>query len=752
MRAIRVWVLPTLAFGLLITACQGCGDSAGTGGSGGNPTGGSSAGGAGGAATGGGGSGGQAGSELTGGGGNTFMECTGTVCGDGGCCDPTNEECVSAACLPTCDSAIRCGADLATCCDVGQVCISEQCETPGAACNDWADCGEAEFCDPAVGACLPQPPGEPVCEYKPPTGPLTPVLEWAWTESTIFPTSRQVINMPVVVDLEGDGTPDVVFVTSDGFSPNGPAYLRALDGATGVEKWDANTGVYADAARVQPRATPAAADIDGDMRPEIISAKLGGGLIAFEHDGTVKWTTTQTDGVTPWTVALDSVTVAIADFEGDGSAEIVAGGAVFSSTGVLRFNSGALVGANLSTYGAVSIVADLDATPPQELVSGSRAYRANGDLYWDNGLSDGYPAIADLDLDGTPELVVISNGTGRVQSATTGAVLAQVTMPGTGVGGPPTIADFDADGIPEIASANGSAYSVYEYTGGATPALTVKWQAATQDLSSNRTGSSVFDFQGDGSAEVVYNDECYFRVYSGTDGTPLYEVANSSATIHEYPVVVDVDGDNNTEVVIVANDLNHNANTCPYGLGGARHGVFSYGDADDNWVRTRKVWNQHAYHITNINADGTLPLSESFSWLPPGLNNYRQSSQGNGVFNSPDLQVSLEASLQNCPDALKLVARVRNQGSLGVPAGVSVRFYLGTNSSGPLLGEAFTSQILLPGQYEEVELDYNVGPGDVDLGFFVEVDVDEVGASTINECLEDNNAALLSGVSCPTAG
>jgi len=689
------------------------------------------------------GGGGQGGGLITG--------CQGTICGSGECC-AQGEECVINACLPACDSNVRCGADLSVCCAAGEVCVADACVPPGAPCTDWADCPEGEFCEPTVGACLPQPPGSPACEYKPPVGPLTPTLEWSWTTSAIFPTFHQVINMPVVVDLEKDGTPDVVIVTSDNFNYTGLAYLRALNGSDGAEKWAEGAGVYQNANRVQPRTTPASADIDGDGMVEIVTGKAGGGLIAFEHDGTLKWVSTQADGVTPWTAALNSHTVAIADLEGDGTPEIVVGGVIFDATGKLRHDGGVNFGSNNGTYGAVSIIADLDGAMPQEVVGARRALRADGTLYWDNGLTDGYPAIADLDLDGAPELVVISAGTVRVQSPTTGAVLAQLQMPGTGDAGPPTIADFDADGVPEIASATGNFYTVFEYTA-SPPAVTLKWQTATQDQSSFRTGSSVFDFQGDGAAEVVYNDECYFRVYTGTDGSILYEEPNSSATIHEYPVVVDVDGDNNTEVVLTANDLNHlgGSPSCPYGADNARHGVFVYGDAGDNWVRTRRIWNQHAYHITNINGDGTIPSPEPASWGPQGLNNYRQSSQGAGVFNAPDLQVSLEASLAPCPTGVTLRAFVQNKGSLGVAPGVKVRFYRGTSGSGALVGEATTTTPLLPGQYEVVTVDYAVTGSDASdqvMSFFVEVDKDDQGQSDFNECLEDNNAASLDGVAC----
>jgi len=702
-----------------------------------------------------GGDGGAGAAGQGGAGGGLITGCpSGIVCGAGACCGE-GQECVISVCLDACPSSVRCGQDLSVCCAGGEVCIADACVPPGAPCLDWADCPEGEFCEPTIGACLPQPAGSPVCEYKPPAGPLTPALEWSWTESAIFPAYHQVINMPVVVDLELDGTPDVVVVTSTAFSDAGFAYLRALNGSTGAEKWDAAAGVYVDGNRVQPRVTPAAADIDGDGLPEIVTGKAGGGLIAFEHDGTLKWTSKQSDGTTPWTTALSSATVAIADLEGDGTPEIVVGGAIFEATGVLRASGGVLVGSNNGGYGAVSIIAELDGVPPQEIVSGRRALRADGSILWDNGQVDGYPAIADLDLDGDPELVIIAAGMVRVQDPLTGAVLAQLDMPGSGDAGPPTIADFDADGVPEIASANGNAYSVFEYTA-SPPALTVRWQSPTQDQSSFRTGSSVFDFQGDGAAEVVYNDECYFRVYSGTDGAVLYEVPSSSATIHEYPVVADVDGDNNTEVVLGANDAHHlgGSPSCPYGVAGARHGVYVYGDAGDNWVRTRRVWNQHAYHITNINADTSVPSPEQPSWIPPaGLNNYRQSSQGAGVFNAPDLQVSLEASLATCPTEVLLRAFVQNKGSLGVGPGVEVRFYRGDGPApaGEFIGGGTTTTPLLPGQYEVVTVSYPVAPSEGVMSFYVEVDKDDMGQGSLNECLEDNNAASLGGVECDIA-
>lgn len=692
------------------------------------------------------------------------------LCGAAATCCKQGEECVEGACAAACASGVRCGA---VCCPGGEVCLSATCRAPGKACQDSFDCEDAEFCEPTLGKCLPQPDGASLCQYKPPVLPLAPKVEWSWTTSAIKPGFDQVINTPIVIDLDGDKIPEVIVVTSKGgaggdadFGETDPAFLRVLDGKTGLEKWAANVDAYKEGLngdpdyRVNPRGTPAAGDLDGNGTIEIVVPRRAGGVLAFRANGSLLWESKRADGVTAYNGSFNSVTVALADLDNDGKAEVVLGGVVLDHTGKLVTDTSVgreRWGANDTTYGPVSIVADVDGdagTTAQYVVTGNRAIRKDGTLLWDRSatLTDGYPAIADLDKDGTPELVVVANGKLRVQNAVTGALIEEITMPGAGRGGPPTIADFDNDKVNEIASANGTKYNVFEYAPLATPKLSVKWSADTQDGSSNVTGSSVFDFEGDGSAEVVYNDECYSRVYRGTDGTVLYSVPNSSATIHEMPVLVDVDGDNNTEYVVVANDRNHlhGGLACGYPANVTpRHGVFVYGDTNDKWVRTRKLWNQHAYHITNVASDGKIPAIEPRSWAPTENNDYRVSAQGKGVYNAPDLRVDLEVSTVACPTAVELRARVKNGGALGVAAGVKVRFYAGTDATGALLAEKSTTKALLPGESEVV---VHAQPADA-LGagsFFVTVDGASAAAGGVDECLEDNNSAGAGGIRCPS--
>lgn len=702
------------------------------------------------------------------------------LCGASATCCNAGQDCYDDKCVAACASGVHCAS---TCCGSGDVCLSAACVTPTTPCTDSFDCAENEFCEPTLGKCLPQPTGPNLCVIEPPTPAFAPVVKWSWTDSAIHAGYNQIINTPSVVDLDGDTFPEVIVVTSKNdntaFNQTGVAFVRALDGRDGTEKWAAGVDAYKNGAgtptdpdySVGPRDTPAVADIDGDGKPDIVAAARNGGLIAFNGDGSFKWKSTKHDGVTPYTGSFESMAIAIADMDNDGKAEIVAGGVVVDYQGHLVSDSligRELYGSNDTSYGPVSVIADVDgndATHTQYVVTGNRAYQKDGTPLWDVSatLHDGYPAIADLDKDGTPELVVTYSISGvgyiRVQNATTGAIIGTaLAVPGTGRGGPPTIADFDGDTFMEIASANGNMYNVFEFDQ-TTKALSTKWSHPTQDLSSNVTGSSVFDFEGDGSAEVVYNDECYSRVFKGSDGTVLLQIPNSTATIHEYPVIVDVNGDNHTEYVVVANDVNHlNGSVhCASEDGGTYapvHGVFVYGDPADKWVRTRKIWNEHAYHITNINGDDSLPEPENISWGSLGLNNYRVSSQGKGVFNAPDLTVGLQVSTKPCPAGLELSATVSNIGSLGVAAGVKVDFYLGTSATGLLLGEKTTTGALLPGASEIVSLTFSVTGHTPPYQFFVTVnggESDGGSPGTVPECNENNNSGGADGITCPVA-
>jgi len=558
------------------------------------------------------------------------------------------------------------------------------------------------------------------CSFRPPVGQFAPVVKWQWTGSAILPDSKQVMMTPVVIDLNGDGVPDVVFTTFTGSTYDTGGHLRAVDGATGHELFTVTDP------RLNVRGSGSLAagllQVAGDGGTPVIVAvaESGDRLLAFGADGHFLWRSVLIAGGVGWGGA------AIADLDRDGIPEIVVGATVLNHDGTLRWNGGFGRGDN-TNVGPLSLVADLDLSGNPEVVAGNTAYRSNGTVLWRRSdLGDGFNAVGNFDADPFPEVVLVTNGSVYLLRHDGSTVWGPIALPGGGRGGPPTIADLDGDGQPEIGIAGASRYVVFKANG------TIKWQAVTQDSSSNVTGSSVFDFDGDGKAEVVYGDEKFLRIFRGTDGAVLYQLAKSSCTAYELPVVADVDADGNAEIVAVANT------TCGFG---PQNGVFVLGDAGDAWVSTRGIWNQHTYHVGNVSDDGSIPRQEAPSWQ--AHNTYRLNLQpGGDPLAAPDLTVSrIVANLSNPAIEVGLTARIGNGGRLAVLAGVPVAFYKGDPAAGGiLLGTVATSRRLAPGDFEDVSFTWRgAAPGPYTV--FVVADPPAAAGSRgkVSECDEGNN-------------
>ena len=522
----------------------------------------------------------------------------------------------------------------------------------------------------------------PPCTFIPSTEPFAARIKWEWTASPILPASRNVMMTPAVVDLDGDAVPDVVFSSFDNnWFVDG--HVRAVSGRDGHEMFTVTDPMF----EVSPGSPIAVGDIDADGKPEILVVhESWNHLIAFEQDGAFKWLSSPLESLA-WGGA------AIADLDGDGVPEIVLGRQVLNHDGTLRWtgNGGRAERADFR-YGPLALVANLDMDGTPEIVAGNTAYRADGATYWqNNGIGDGYNAVGNFDEDPFPEIVLVSGGAVYLLEHTGVVKWGPVGIPEGGFGGPPTVADFDGDGQAEIGVAAAARYVVFETDGA------IKWSSPTDDSTSNATGSSVFDFEGDGAAEVVYADQTKLRVYRGTDGTVLFETPNSSCTIYEYPVIADVDADGNAEIVAVANDIAH-----PICHFGPQHGIRVFGSANDGWVSTRRIWNQHTYHVGNVNDDGTIPPHESNSW--GSHNTYRLQKLLNGCEHTRSDLVASFARKMESGDNVVLTARIGNAGSVLVGPGLPSSFYDGNPSLARLLGTAVTTQALRPGTYEDVSL------------------------------------------------
>ncbi|MCB9751393.1 MAG: VCBS repeat-containing protein [Myxococcales bacterium] len=597
----------------------------------------------------------------------TDGETTGNVgpeCSDSAQCN--GDVCVAGECCPV-DNV--CGEE--ACCSGDELCLFGQCVVPGAPCKSVNDCEQGEYCEPALGEDEPDPDPDPdpdmnctqdippggfclalpkscdeapddpdcvdACEFYPEKGELNATIKWQWGlyDAEEFPDSSDVWATPTVAriyDANCDGVvdqsdpPNIVLVSGDtkgtccscGNEPVSTCrtgILRLLDGSNGKEIWSlekAVDGVYGFAGM-----SVALGDIDDDGSMDIIAMTGDGYPVWINSEGeVVAIADTQVSGWNAnafgWGGGL-----AIGDMDGNGWPEIAYGRSLYTTgPGAITFLWSGAGGTGGGTTAALSYMVDLDTDGLQELLAGNTVYEYDSTTLWSNPqIPDGFTAVGDLDFDGEPEVVVTLNGTVRVLEGGTGVTeLGPVTVPGVAGGGPPTIANFDGGDDLEIGIATGSYYMVYKPNYGM-GTLDAVWSLPTKDTSSRITGSSVFDFEGDGRAEVIYSDECFLWVLDGEDGSLRFAAPNTTFTATEAIIVADVDGDGHAEIVRVSNSANWSCNQAPWTQpdpmtgrpgwtppenAGFYQGITAFGDSANSWVGTRSIWNQHAYFVSNF--------------------------------------------------------------------------------------------------------------------------------------------------------
>jgi len=568
--------------------------------------------------------------------------------------------------------------------------------------------------------------------------------EWLWTNVAADPAVDQVLLMPAIGNLtddDGDGRvtesdiPDVLVVAWDDtdWRMEYPR-LVLLDGATGEEHWSL-LDFY-------PLSGVAMVDVTGDEEAEAVAVTTGGEVSAVSGEGEVLWTSEPflAANYDPDTNYYLIPIITSADLDGDGHAEIIAYDHILDgATGAVEV---ALPHDNATPFMMAS-VGDIDLDGEQEIVLGSHVYRPDGTIEWSSALAGDYghwSAILNIDGDDEAEVAMIAEGRLEIYEHD-GQTRISVEAGGPNIGAP-CVADFDGDGLPEIGWASNnssitsnafSTFVVYNHDG------SLLWSRSVSDNTGMLAGCSGYDFDGDGTYEILYADSQRMLVMDGTDGTTLMSrEEHASTTIWEYPVVADVDGDFSAEIVFVSNTL---------GVGSSDTdipGVVMLGHPEDAWLASGPTWHVHDFAVTNINADGSLPAAPRY-WLEDNVFRARPAI-------NTDIGIDLIASITDVcftgcgeDDVMKVSVEVANQGLYPVGEGVPVSVFANNGGSLELVGIQNTEQTISPGMSAGGMV---ITLPATDIGSDgLTVRVDELGAGfgLVDECDELNNAAHWEG-------
>lgn len=662
-----------------------------------------------------------------------------------------------------------------TSCERGERCFMETCVPKLGACESNEDCVSDSYCADD-GTCVPYGvPTErqrndectqPAIELQ----AITPALQCAWTgpaDGDPYPESDQVTSTPMVVDFDFDDDPStlwpsIVFVSND-YINGDPSdgvneVLRVIDGSTCQLQHNVITGVPLSV-------TPALGDLNGDGRAEIVTP-VGQQLKALTYDPGLG------AFIELWSVddrPRSNMGASLHDLNDDGRPEVIFGGNIYTADGRL-----------LTTHAGIRdrmpVVADVDEDGEPELVTPQGVFRfdparnvvqaeryfagtvTTADFFFVGVADLGQFPLAAFDGEDRAEIVVVGDGEVRVE-----------TLEGTRVftaslasdGGPPTIADFDGDGRAEIGTISSVEYAVFDLDcveggdparcGGRSRTDGRLWSLPVRDHS-GVTGSTVFDFDADGAAEVVYADECFIRILDGRNGAVVFSFPRSSNTGTEMPIVVDVDGDFHSEIVVSGGEW-WGAGVCP-SVDPQRpdvasmltNGVYVLRDEHDRWAASRPVWNQHAYSVTHVGDRGELPRTSevAINWRTPGLNNFRQNTQGDfEALGVADLTSSVRGVTPlECRGGMATVhAQVCNRGRLPLGGGLDVALREGA-VDGPEFCRTTIQSPIRVGTCVTISCTTDEPEERVDL--YVVPDPDDV----IGECHESNSWGRLEDVVC----
>lgn len=373
-------------------------------------------------------------------------------------------------------------------------------------------------------------------------------------------------------------------------------------------------------------------DMDGDGNPEVVVG--ADKLYCLSYDGNLKWSYPMTNA--------NFCSPVIANVDTTGDAEVI----MASRDTLYCFNSDSTVkwtypitGTYEGTWAGPQVsAADIDASEEGIevfAVTPTNVYciDSEGGFKWSYPMpgNNCWPgiAIADLDTNGSPEIVVTSS-----DYATSGpshfhmyCLRADGTEKwvhtGTGLISQSAIADINKDTIPEIVvqrapQQGATTKEIIAFKEKAdSSGLETVWTASGTDLTPASVPSPVLcDIDGDGDKDVMWIGrtkiipcEGKLYIFNGMDGLhpdnlggPCYVNSDfASRTYCEHVAVADIDDDGHIEIVGIH----------PNG-GNDSYGIAILGS--DTWADSRNLFTSHLYHTTDINDDVTVPKIEPKNW------------------------------------------------------------------------------------------------------------------------------------------
>lgn len=408
---------------------------------------------------------------------------------------------------------------------------------------------------------------------------LTLEQKWKNTDTTL------VAQIPLIADLDNDCIPEFMV---RGFSKYIPGIsidtprVHLIDGRNGTLKNKFDVLGFEDA-----NVTALLIDMNNDGIDEIIVSKRGGfppysnRLLCYDIYGALVWFSDDFYFNSSYDPGGENL--GAADFNQDGIPEVYTNNRIFNAqTGNLLIDGGAWgVGSNFTMNAGthqVSVAAQLDDDPQDlELAAGYSIYKVkiinrNGrmgnsmtpvNILVDGKYLDGKTAIADINLDGRLD-VIVSYGDFNLNSRLytyslfngIPTLLTKNSIRGTdSPNSCPSIGDVDGNGIPNILVSKTNSIHNFEYDG--TGTLKLIWSLSVTDTVSY-TGITTFDLNGDGKNEIIYRGDSLLYLIDGSVIPPqiLDSKTCYSITLHENPIVADIDNSGSSKICVICGTHN----------------------------------------------------------------------------------------------------------------------------------------------------------------------------------------------------